>query len=185
MVPGSVCVILSKAKNPSLFFNSILKWQFENTTILSFFHIFILSLLSPLQRLDQPSAVSSWEGQQIPQAQGQITQAEDGPGCPKDRRQQQIDAGTGGKRQGLPASAGELSPDDRAKGPQFQGAHGNIQQPEGCQVACFMKGRRQQEGQTQSPPPQQPKTSGQQQKARGYSDLQNASPTQDMRRRYT
>ena len=40
MIPDSVSVILSKAKNPSLFFNSILKWQFENTTILSYFHFF-------------------------------------------------------------------------------------------------------------------------------------------------
>ena len=139
-------------------------------------------MLSPLQRLNQPSPIPLWKGQQISQAQGQIAQAEDRPGPPKYRRQQQVDARTGGKRQSLPTPAGKLGPDARAKGPEFQGLRGNIQQPEGREMPTFMQSRRQQEGQTQRPPPQQPKTSRQQQKAGADSDLQNASPTQDMRR---
>ena len=138
-------------------------------------------LLQALQYPEQHPAVAFGEGEQIAQPQGQIANAEERPGSPKKCRQQQIHPRPGGQGQSLPVSAGKRRPDYRAPCPKLQGLHGNIQQPEGGQVPCLVAGGRQQKGQRQSPPVQQPKAHRQQPEACCDRDLQKASPEQPMR----
>ena len=107
--------------------------------------------------MDQFPSIPPGKGQQIDQTQGQIAQAEEGPGLSKKRRQQQIDTRPGSQCQSLTATAGQYSPDHGPARAELQACHRNLQNQKGCQMACLMQGCCQQKRRRNAPTVECPK----------------------------